>query len=688
MIKYIKKSNSYFTKIVAVLLIGIFLVPANALASHTWTERQPAGGGIKSWEAVASDADGSFLIAGVYGGRLYTSSDSGENWTERQPAGDMNLNWVAVASDADGSHLIAGTAGGGLIYYSTDSGATWSLASISTSFANVGIVAVDADGSNMLAAFQNGRFYTSSDSGANWIERQPAGDITKTWFAGSFDADGSFLIAGAYGGRLYTSSDSGANWTERQPAGDVNRNWFSGYADNTGTNLVVSGDGVNGRIYTSSDSGANWTERQPAGDISKNWYGLDMDDDGSVIVAAAYAGRVYLSEDGGATWNEEQTAGDVNKNWYRASLDSDGSNIIVSGDQMEIYTGVPPDATAPTVSTLSPADEATGIALAANLVITFDEAVDVETGDIVIYKASDDSVFETIDVTSGNVTGTGTDTITINPTGTLTEQTAYYVQIDATAFDDAASNSYAGIADETTWNFTTGDFTNPTVSTLSPLDEATGVTLTSNLVITFDEAVDVETGNITIKKVSDDSTVETIAVGSANVTGTGTTTITIDPTNELNYQTEYYIQIDATAFDDVNSNSYAGIADGTTWNFTTVNAPVSSSGSRKISSGFKVVCNLGDKFSTTTGLLCTSFTTLAPVIPTPSCPIIATLKFGSRSEEVKCLQSILEANPKLTFDGMFGSLTKAAVVNFQKLHNLVPDGIVGPKTRGALNGNI
>jgi hypothetical protein len=37
-----------------------------------WTERRPAGDANKNWYGVSSDSDGSNLIAGVYGGRLYT----------------------------------------------------------------------------------------------------------------------------------------------------------------------------------------------------------------------------------------------------------------------------------------------------------------------------------------------------------------------------------------------------------------------------------------------------------------------------------------------------------------------------------------------------------------------------------------------------------------------------------------
>mgnify|MGYP005737891167 FL=1 len=127
------------------------------------------------------------------------------------------------------------------------------------------------------------------------------------------------------------------------------------------------------------------------------------------------------------------------------------------------------DFTNPSLSSSNPADNATAVAVGSHIVLNFSEAVDVETGNIVIYKSSDNSVAETIDVTSNRVKGSGTNQITINPSSNLSSNTEYYVQIAATAFDDAAGNSYAGINDTTSLSFTTGDFTNPSFGSVSNL---------------------------------------------------------------------------------------------------------------------------------------------------------------------------------------------------------------------------
>ena len=237
-----------------------------------------------------------------------------------------------------------------------------------------------------------------------------------------------------------------------------------------------------------------------------------------------------------------------------------------------VLTGELVDSSAPTLASTVPLDGATDLLPTANLIATFSETVQKGTGNIVIKKSSDNSVVDTIDVTTSQVTIVGA-TVTIDPSVTLPPTEACYVQIDATAIKDNAGtpNFFAGISDTSTWNFTvvSSDTTSPTITLLSPLDEATEVALTANLVATFSESILKGTGNILIKKISDNSTVETIDVTSSLATVSGNT-LTIDPTAPLDGATAYYVEIDATAIKDLadTPNFFAGITGNSAWNFT------------------------------------------------------------------------------------------------------------------------
>lgn len=72
------------------------------------------------------------------------------------------------------------------------------------------------------------------------------------------------------------------------------------------------------------------------------------------------------------------------------------------------------------------------------------------------------------------------------------------------------------------------------------------------------------------------------------------------------------------------------------------------------------------------------------IIPTvASADFTTTMRFGSRSSDVKDLQAFLGVGS----DGIFGNITKGAVMRYQTAHSLSADGIVGPMTRAELNGD-
>lgn len=61
---------------------------------------------------------------------------------------------------------------------------------------------------------------------------------------------------------------------------------------------------------------------------------------------------------------------------------------------------------------------------------------------------------------------------------------------------------------------------------------------------------------------------------------------------------------------------------------------------------------------------------------------MAVLKLQSKGKDVKALQGALNklVSAKLKEDGVFGKLTKTAVIKFQKKNSLKPDGIAGAST--------
>lgn len=171
---------------------------------------------------------------------------------------------------------------------------------------------------------------------------------------------------------------------------------------------------------------------------------------------------------------------------------------------------------APLLQQTSPADNSSIVATTANFVLTFNQIIGLGTsGTIRIYK-SDGTLFHTISVTDASQVslegGRRPTTVTINPNINLDPGTGYYVLIDAGTVENGSGEDFAGISSPTAFNFTTagappggGDTTAPTLTSTTPLDNATGVSVGSNLVLTFSESVQAGSGNIEIRKVSDNS---------------------------------------------------------------------------------------------------------------------------------------------------------------------------------------
>lgn len=115
-----------------------------------------------------------------------------------------------------------------------------------------------------------------------------------------------------------------------------------------------------------------------------------------------------------------------------------------------------PDTVSPQILSLTPADNSYNT-LENNkptLKLKLSEKVKVGTGNISIYKTENDQRVESIDITSGSITGWGTDTIDINTANGFTEGVDYYLLMDSGCLLDESNNPFAGIITKEQWNFT------------------------------------------------------------------------------------------------------------------------------------------------------------------------------------------------------------------------------------------
>ena len=149
----------------------------------------------------------------------------------------------------------------------------------------------------------------------------------------------------------------------------------------------------------------------------------------------------------------------------------------------------------PAVARLEPASGGILGALDGKLRMVFDKAVYAGTGAITIRSSSNQAVVASIAVTSDQVLGFGTNTLTINPGITFTEGGSYYVEIGNQALSDDNGNHYAGISG-TAWSFTVSrDSTPPSLVLTQPSNGADGVSTLATFRAVFTEPIKTTPGS-------------------------------------------------------------------------------------------------------------------------------------------------------------------------------------------------
>lgn len=535
---------------------------------------------------------------------IYTSTDMGQNWSkifDGATQGNL-LGWEIDYSDVGGqgtydlAFAIDPTninnlfVGGISTNKSSDGGSTWEGSNYWTESQDVNLVHADKHflayhplNSSILFECNDGGVWKTEDGGVNWINLTDGLEIGQFYDIDCSQTDMNMIVGGFQdnGSKLRSFSE----WSEVSD----------------GDGMACQIDDQNGIVYSSYVEGViyrdywtdNWaviSENIPGGQPEGNWltpYELDPND--QKIIYAGYD-EVYKSVDSGDSWTQLTNFGfGVNFNYLAVAPDN--SNNIFVGDYEYIYKTTDGGSswsditsTLPTVSlnisrivigwgnhlivTLSGYDAANKVYLSTDLGTTWINITETGLPNVPVNCAVfDENSYELY---------VGTDLgvfLYDNAIGTWNRFGEGMPNVVITDLDIQYSGQKLRAASfgrglwETDLN-TNSDFQAPSIISLTPQNASSGIAVDASLDITFNEEIQKGTGNITIKEVSNQSIHELIDVTSNKVVVSGTSS-TITPSTSFNAGTEYFVEIAAGAFKDLNNIDFEGLNGSDLWNFLT-----------------------------------------------------------------------------------------------------------------------
>jgi hypothetical protein len=228
------------------------------------------------WNAICSDNTGQYLVAGVYGGQIYTSSNYGLNWTIQSSTSGLptSANWSALSFSNNSEpssttqYVYASVANGqtsfpydgGWVYVSSNRGLAWSIVNLYTTWGNG--IASSSNGKYMYI----GALYQPNNNPASFIYgTDNYGSTTTTPFNNTFEAEWNYVATDSTGkyivavntNKLATYGDINTGIWLRTPPNSTWTQiaskalyWTSISILNMGNYLLISAICTNGLVYT------------------------------------------------------------------------------------------------------------------------------------------------------------------------------------------------------------------------------------------------------------------------------------------------------------------------------------------------------------------------------------------------------------------------------------------------------
>jgi photosystem II stability/assembly factor-like uncharacterized protein len=273
---------------------------------------------MPTWIEAMSFLDASVGIVSTHDGKVYRTSDGGENWSLQHTVGtatNLPLTQILFTSARVG-YIVGGSIScggtgcpspGGLILKTSDAGLTWT-AVYRISGATVASIAVNSAGDLFAVAnTSSSQIIKSSDAGATWT---PVVSWPYQLNKISFDRNWGYGASGNSGntgstGKIIRSADNGATWTE---AASFTYPYLNELAFGRGYGFCVTGYSI---VYRTTDNGTSWTPITSSAFSAQVITPLTATN--CLIFGAGtysggdfgtYSGSLRQSKDAGASWAE------------------------------------------------------------------------------------------------------------------------------------------------------------------------------------------------------------------------------------------------------------------------------------------------------------------------------------------------------------------------------------------------
>ncbi|MEI6746774.1 MAG: Ig-like domain-containing protein, partial [Methylococcaceae bacterium] len=228
------------------------------------------------------------------------------------------------------------------------------------------------------------------------------------------------------------------------------------------------------------------------------------------------------------------------------------------------------DTIAPVLKTTNPTNGSKLVSVNRDISFTFNEKIKLGDGNIILSNGSD--VLK-ISVNDPQVSVSGTK-LRFNPIHDFVSGSSYTVKLETNAVKDLAGNVFTGNGDG--FKFYTKpevivDKTAPLLTQTTPNDNVTSVLVNTDLKLVFNETIRAGAGDIVISNGKD---IRTISIADKSQVTINGNTVNINPKADLLAGGNYNVQLSTGVILDKAGNTFAGISNATTFDFTTKAAVV------------------------------------------------------------------------------------------------------------------